>query len=489
MNDIAFLTASQMASAILDKKISSREIIEALIKQADIANPIINAVVTIDADNALKKAEQADNAISRGDIWGPLHGVPVTIKDVFETEGIRTTSGHMPFKNKVPKRDASVVSKLRKAGAIIFGKTNTPELAFGPECYNPVYGLTNNPWDFSRSPGGSSGGSAAAVAAGMSPIDIGSDIAGSIRLPAHFCGVYGIKPTDHLVSSAGHIPGEPWGLLRHLVSSGPIARSIEDLNISLKVISGEDGRQWEIPPACIEKFREKPLEELKIAITEEVSGIPVSSEILDMLGDVKDKLLYSGCKAVDAIPLKLDWKEAIFLRSEIESTAEHTRSTPFKVPRPVFRLLSKAIYDKDPMTAGYFKGIGANISTYSRALSRRDRFIRKIEDFFKGYDAWILPAASIPAFEHHIIRNHLDLHTINEKVNGKSFPIGMSAFGYTSIFNLTGNPAISMPCGITKNGLPAGIQLAGKRWDDFGLLSIAEKISGIIGGYRRPPGF
>ena len=204
---LVFLTATQLAEKIRSGETTSLEVVQAFLKQIETYNPILNAIVTLDAQGALERAKEADEALARGELWGPLHGVPVTIKDSFSTAGMLSTSSHPPLADYVPPEDATVVARLRNAGAIILGKSNLPELAGDFQTNSPIFGITNNPWDLSVTPGGSSGGSAAAVAAGLSPLEIGSDLAGSIRIPSHFCGVFGMKPTEHLVSGFGHFPG------------------------------------------------------------------------------------------------------------------------------------------------------------------------------------------------------------------------------------------------------------------------------------------
>ena len=252
MDKLNFLTASELASLICDRRVSSQEVLEAHLSQITAHNPSVNAIVTLDEARARQRAKEADEALAHDEIWGPLHGVPVTIKDVFETAGMRTTSSFKPLATYIPKQDATVVARLRQAGAIILGKTNTPEMAGDEQTNSPLFGRTNNPWNLERTPGGSSGGSAAALASGMSPLDIGSDIGGSVRNPAHFCGVFSLKPSDYRVPFTGHIPPPPGtkgrGLLRYFLTPGPLARSVQDLRLALSIIARPDEREWEVPP-------------------------------------------------------------------------------------------------------------------------------------------------------------------------------------------------------------------------------------------------
>jgi amidase len=261
MNSLVFATTQEVATSIRQRRVSATEVLEAYLAQIAQYNPTINAIVTLDEERARTRAKQADTALTRGEEWGPLHGVPITIKDALETAGLRTTGGFPLLADYVPSNDAPVVARLRAAGAIILGKTNLPVLSADYRADNPIFGRTNNPWDLRRTPGGSTGGGAAALAAGLTTLEIGSDLAGSIRIPAHYCGVYGLKPTEHRVPITGHIP-EPPGMprgVRHMQTIGPLARSVDDLTLALRLIVGPDGRQWEVPPVPLDTAPDRPL--------------------------------------------------------------------------------------------------------------------------------------------------------------------------------------------------------------------------------------
>jgi amidase len=239
MDELAFSGAVELVDAIRNREVSSRELLDHYLKRIAQVNPKLNAVVTLDAERAGKRAAEADEALVRGQSWGPLHGLPISVKDLFETAGIRTTAGALRFSGHVPATDAVAVARLEAAGAIVMGKTNTPVFGSDAQSYNKVFGTTNNPWDLSRSPGGSSGGSAAAIAGGLTGLELGSDIGGSIRGPAHCCGVYGIKPTYGIIPMRGHIPPVPGTLAEiDIVAAGPIARSADDLELALLALAG-----------------------------------------------------------------------------------------------------------------------------------------------------------------------------------------------------------------------------------------------------------
>ena len=255
-SDLDFASALAAARAIRAGEVSSLELTRHTLDRISRLNPRINAIVTLTADAALARAREADDALARKQTWGPFHGVPCTIKDTFETAGVRTTAGATQFTSHVPSRDAVVVARLRAAGAVILGKTNVPRLAADWQSYNEIFGVSNNPWDVTRTPGGSSGGEAAALAAGLTYLSVGSDIGGSIRVPAHFCGVYGHKPTLNVVPNRGHIPPPPnvIGGPQDLAVAGPLARGAADLKAVLEVLGGPDSEdatayRWSLPPA------------------------------------------------------------------------------------------------------------------------------------------------------------------------------------------------------------------------------------------------
>src|SRR3989449_9585767 len=278
--DIVFSSTTQLAVAIRAGHVSATEVLEAHLAQIDTHNAALNAIVTMDAERAHERAREADKALARGQVWGPLHGVPFTLKDAHSTAGMRTTTGFPPLADYVPKEDGTVAARLRAAGGILMGKTNVPVMLADFQTSNPIFGRTNNPWDTARTPGGSSGGAAAALASGMTPFEIGTDLSASIRLPAHFCGVSGLKPTERRVPLTGLIPGLPGPRpLRIMSSIGPMARSVEDLALLFAIIAGPDGRDTEIPPLSVEEPAGIDLPDMRIAVAPGFPSIPVAAEI------------------------------------------------------------------------------------------------------------------------------------------------------------------------------------------------------------------
>ena len=283
--NLVFATASQLARMIREGEVSSVEVSNAFLQQMEKHNSKINAIATLDAAKAKQRAVEADEALAKGEYWGALHGVPITIKDTFETKGLLTTAGYKPLKDYIPDRNATVVERLRQSGAIILGKSNLAEMASDFQSSNELFGKVNNPWNLNYTPGGSSGGSAAAIAAGFSALDLGNDCSGSTRQPAHFCGVYGLMPTDRRISTAGHIPEAP-GMpkcIRQLMTVGSFARSIEDLELCLSLIYGADERQPDVQPVPLNIPKEKHLQDLKIAWSNGWSKMMPTSEISEKI--------------------------------------------------------------------------------------------------------------------------------------------------------------------------------------------------------------
>jgi amidase len=364
-------------------------------------NPALNAIVTLDEERARARAKEADAALAQGEIWGPLHGVPVTIKDSIETAGLRTTSGFPPLADYTPSVDAPVVARLRTAGAIILGKTNLPTLALDGQTDNPLFGRSNNPWDVTRTPGGSTGGGGAAVAAGLSPLEIGSDIGGSVRSPAHYCGVYSIKPTDHRVPITGHIPelpGAPRGV-RHMPQMGPLARSVEDVMLTLRLIAGPDGRQWEVPPVPLEPAPSRAVKELRLAWTDDFGGVLVSGDTKAALARLAGELQRLGT-TIEHCPLTAfdfttaweTWGELI--QAEVGSTMSAEEEAEFAAHFGVAP-------DSDvPLTRGFARAVNATMRQYTATLMKRDGLIAVLEQFFAAWDALLCPVTVGPAFPH-----------------------------------------------------------------------------------------
>ncbi|WP_143288300.1 amidase, partial [Calothrix rhizosoleniae] len=308
MTNLTFASAHQLAQMIRKREVSSVEVLDAYLAQIAKHNSHLNAICTLDEDNARTTAKLADEALVQGENWGVLHGVPITIKDIFETKNLRTTAGYIPLKDYFPPQDATAVARLRAAGAVIIGKSNMAELAGNYQSTNSLFPRVNNPWNLEYTPGGSSGGSAAAVAAGFSALDLGNDFAGSVRQPAHFCGVYGLKPTDRRISTAGTIPEVP-GMpicLRQMMTVGCFARSLEDIRMCFSLIAGADPRRPDVPPIPLDISSGKSWQNLKIAWIDEWLEVPVSRETKTAMATVAHKLAQTGAQIERWLPENFD---------------------------------------------------------------------------------------------------------------------------------------------------------------------------------------
>lgn len=472
-------TATGLASRISRGELTSVEAVETCLSRIADRNSELNAVVTLNEEAARRRAWEADAAVEAGDPLGPLHGVPFTVKDCWETAGLRTTCGFPGLDDHVPDEDATCVARLREAGAVLLGKTNPAMLAADWQTDNPVFGRTNHPDDPSRTPGGSSGGSSAAVAAGFSPLDVGSDLGGSIRVPAHFCGVYGLKPTEHRVPGRGHIPDwhipgrEPVGVLRHMGTYGPIARSVEDLRVCFSVIAGPDPRQPEVPPLREESEPGAPtLESLRIAWTDRFGSAPVSEDTKKTLAGLAAALEEAGCR-VEYVEPRLDFER-------IWRTWGEIAAAELRVGMPVWLrslLLARFLLMSDrsaPPRRGLIRGLRMGHGAHAKALSRRDRAVREVDRILEGCDVWLCPVSATPAFSHAKPGAPIP-------VDGMDFPYTIVTAAYTAPFNLSGHPVVVLPAGRSAEGLPIGVQVVGHRWRDERLLDVAEALEIVRG--------
>src|SRR5213082_3497237 len=309
--DIVFSSTTQLAAAIRAGHIAATEVLEAHLAQIATHNLTLNAVVTLDAERAYERAREADAALTRGEYWGPLHGVPFTLKYAHATAGMRTTTGFPPLADYVPQEDSTVTARLKAAGGILIGKTNVAMMLADYQSNNPIFGRTNNPWNVERTPGGSSGGAAAALAAGMTPFEIGTDLSSSIRIPAHYFGVFGLKPTEQRVSLARLIP-DPRGTprsVRVMSCIGPMARTVEDLALLYPIIAGPDGRDTEVQPVPVNDAPPLALRDLRIAFAPTFPGFPVATDVRDAVEELA-KQLQPLCAAVEEATLpELDFNQ------------------------------------------------------------------------------------------------------------------------------------------------------------------------------------
>lgn len=472
-SNILFTSAANLAKDIRYGKISSFQVVSAYIGQIEKQNSNYNAIILLNKEQALERAKAADLALTKGEIWGKLHGVPITIKDNFKTRGLTTTAGYLPLKNNIPDQDAEIVKLLLSEGAIIIGKTNLSVLAMDMQADNPIFGKTKNAWDTTRTSGGSSGGCATALATGMSPLSFGNDLAGSIRLPSAYCGVYGFKPTFGVVSLNGiqTDPKQKINGLKSLAVAGPLARNIDDLQLAMQIIAQTTTTDQRLVSLnqCNEPF---DIKALKIAWTDEFGGVPVDDEIKKAIKNYVEKLEKAGATVVKTIP-ELDFYQAWKTwGSFVGMQGGYNTSNFVKWMGLPF---TKGVLKNVPMHQNIVKP--TSVEKYMIALNIQDTMITIMENFLNEYDAFICPVSAVTAFKHHKPSKSYGNFSIYNNplmVNNQEIHYYMATQAYTTPFTLTESPVLSMPVALSKDSLPIGIQVVGKRYEDFKLLRIGK---------------
>ena len=452
--DVTFASAGELARLYRARRVSPLEVVQALLARIDAVNPTVNAIVTLARESALWQARRATAMLKRAAALPSLFGVPVAIKDVTATAGIRTTHGSKLFEDHVPVEDALVVQRLRAAGAIVLGKTNTPEFAFGPNTVNAVFGATRNPWDLRRTAGGSSGGSAAALATGMCPLAEGTDLGGSLRGPASFCGVVGFRTTP------GLIPRYPSVLAWDTYSvEGPMARSIADTALMLSVMAGPDDRaplSYDVDSRqFVAAVRTPSVKGWRIAWSIDLGGLVlVDDEVRSIVERAVGVFRSLGARVEAACPGMGDIPEIVRLTRGLLMVARHADKLP---------------EHRAVLQAGLVENTEAGLALSAREIAEgellRSRQWQRVREFLEPRDVWLTPTMAVPAFpiEHpHIL-----------EVNGRPVGKAMQRSHLTYAFSVLGLPAISIPCGFTRGGLPVGLQIVGKRRGEAAVLRAA----------------
>ena len=477
-----FDSAHEILEKIKQGEVSSLEVLESFLAQVEKVNPTINAIVALDIERAKEKAIEADNKINLKSKLGPLHGLPMTIKDAFEVEGIVSTGGNPAWKDNIPKRNAEAVQRLVDAGAIIFGKTNVPFLSSDLQSFNKIYGTTNNPWDLERTPGGSSGGSAAALAAGMTPLELGSDIGGSIRVPAHFCGLYGHKPSYNIISEVGHMPPPPGSILtgNGLSVAGPLARSPEDLEIALDVLVSaqeQDSQAWKVK---LPKARTKKIKELKIAVWPDEPYAEADDEITSLIKDTAEDLRHAGAK-VETVDLPISFEEIDKIYSLLLNPLMLAGS-----PKETFETLAKLNESLDPNDvselAKVARGSVLKHADWVLVNAIRQNMRQKWREFFNKFDVILCPTCITPAFKH----NHNPVHERKLTINGKDDEY-LRATLWAGPAVSAGLPSTNVPIGMSSNNLPISMQITGPYLEDKTCLEVAKVVRNLRGGFKIPP--
>jgi amidase len=483
MLDVPFRAARQLAADIKRKKIGCLELLDLYLARVEKYDGALNAIVVRDFDRARSRARAADRALARRQLWGPLHGVPMTIKESFDVVGLPTTWGVPAYKDRIATKNAAVVDRLLKAGVVLFAKTNVPLYLGDWQSFNAIYGTTNNPWDVTRAPGGSSGGSAAALAAGLTGLEAGSDIGSSIRNPAHFCGVFGHKPTWGIVPRAGQ--ALPWQTAPVDIDVvGPLARSADDLVVALAAMAGPDeidGAGWQLRLA---PARQKRLRDFKVALMLDTPEIPVDAAVTDRLQALGDFLGRQKVKVDDRARPAIDTREAfsVYVKLLRAATSDRQSDADFEQNRDNARGLAP---DDESYYARATRAAVLSHRDWLAANEARYRMRRAWAEFFTKYDLLLCPAAGTAAFPHD---QKGERHERTLVVNGQRVPVTDHLFwaGYTGVSFL---PSSVAPCGFTPGRLPVGVQIVGPQYGDLTCLAFARMLEREFQPFVPPPGY
>lgn len=463
---LCFMTATELVAQLRTGQLSARDVMAAHLEQMERVNPQVNAIVTLHAEQAMEQASRADEAFAHGTLPSPLHGLPVVHKDLFLTRGMRTTFGSPVYKDFVPQESSLVVERQQQAGAISIGKTNTPEFGAGSQTFNAVFGATRNPYDLTKTCGGSSGGAAVALACGMTPLADGSDMGGSLRNPASFCNVVGLRPSIGLVP---RWPGEnSWGALS---VAGPMGRTVEDVALLLSVLAGPDTRDplsTGEPGASFRRPLARDFDGVRVAWSNDLGGLPVDPRVMAVLESHRQVFTALGCDIDEASPDFTGANECFHALRGLEFAAGYGDV----LDRHRDLLKQTVIWNIEfgrELT-------GAQIAN---AQTARSRLFQRMHDFMRRYDFLIAPVSQVPPFpvEQEYVAN----------INGVDMETYIDWMRSCFYITLTGHPAISVPCGFTPDGLPVGMQIVGRYRDDFGVLQLAHVFEQATRmGLRRP---
>ena len=465
-DELCLLPATELAARIRRRDVSCREIMDAYLDRIERLNPRVNAIVTLLAEEGRERAVAADSALARGEAVGPLHGLPIAHKDLVLTKGVRTTLGSPIFADFVPDQDEIIVERLRAAGAIMIGKTNTPEFGAGSQTYNQVFGATRNPYDLEMTCGGSSGGAAVALATGMLPIADGSDLGGSLRNPASFCNVVGLRPAPGRVPTWPHRVG--WF---PLAVEGPLARTVQDVALLLSVMAGPDPRAPISIAESGERFRQ-PLDRsfagVRVAWSPTLGGLPVDPRVGAVLDAARPVFADLGCVVDEATPDFQDadevfrvWRAWYFDLALGELLPEHRDQM------------------KDTVIWNVEEGAKLSGPQIGRAEKKRTMLYHRVREFMEQYEFLVLPVSQVPPFD---VRQ-----PYVTEIDGARMETYLDWMRSCSYVSVTGLPAISVPAGFTPEGLPVGVQIVGRHQDEFGVLQLAyafEQATRV--GERRP---
>ncbi|GIX47845.1 MAG: amidase [Candidatus Tectimicrobiota bacterium] len=483
MPDLPFASATRLASLLRRRRLGCLALLDLYLERVARFNPRLNAIVVMDVEGARRRAREADRALARGEVWGPLHGVPMTVKESFDVVGMPTTWGVPQYKDNYPSRHALVVERLLAAGAVIFGKTNVPLYLADWQTFNDIYGTTNNPWDLGRVPGGSSGGAAAALAAGLTALEMGSDIGASIRNPAHYCGVYGHKPTYGIVSPRGHaLPGQVAASDISVV--GPLARSAADLALALRVVAGPDdidAAGWRLR---LPRPAKRRLQDYRVAVVYSDPEAEVDEAVQERLRALVAFLRRQGVAVSDTARPPLDSREVHRNYIQLLRAATCGRLTPAQFEENL-RARERLRPDDESYPAQAIRAQTMYHRDWLAYNEARHRMRLAWAEFFRTYDLLLCPTATTTAFPHNQQGERWERLLT---VNGQPQPSTTQMFwaGYSCNFYL---PATVAPVGLSREGLPVGVQIVGPQYGDYTCIHFARLLEKTFQGFVPPPGY
>jgi amidase len=484
-----YWSARQVVAALAQRKISAVELLDHAIKRIETLDSRINAVVVRDFDRARAAARNADAALAGGE-RRPLLGLPMTVKEAYNVAGLPTTWGLPMFKDWRATEDAVAVARLKAAGAVILGKTNVPLGLADWQTYNNIYGTTNNPWDLGRTPGGSSGGAAAALAAGYVSLEIGSDLGGSIRAPAHFCGVFGHKPSYGLIPPRGHAPpkAEAAGGDGGLAVLGPLARSAEDLTLALDVLVGPDAPEAVAVRIALPSARHQDLRSFRVLVLDTHPLQPTGAAVRTAINRLSDRLIKAGAKVARESPLVPDLAVASRIYMPMLVTF-HSQGRPPEYYRTMAAAVASLPADDNSLAAWRLRGTVLSHQDWLAANAARARLRRQWHELFREWDIVLCPAMPTPAFPHDQAPHEFPVREPRHiEIDGKPFPY-LDQLVWSGIATLPSLPATVAPVERSASGLPIGVQIIGPYLEDRTTIAFAELMEREFGGFVPPPGY
>ncbi len=481
MGNFIYKSAIELAGMIRKGEATSEAIVKDHIDRINKYNDQLHAVVIEIFEDALKDARACDEEAGNGKFRGPLHGVPMTVKEQFWIKGLKCTINVKMFKDFIAPEDAILVERIRRSGAIILGKTNVPKNLLDFQVWGDIYPEGKNPYDMERTPGGSSGGSSAALASGMIPIEMGGDFGGSIRNPSNFCGLYGLKPTDDSLPSHGIVPVPKGakGYVFHMAQAGPMARNLEDLELLWDILAGPDRRERRVPKIDYGKPSDRKLKEYKIAWVDEWPGFPTGQQVKRSIGDMVQKIEEMGVEMTNTGPgnnlheRSLSFWMRMFPQLLCQDMPAIIRPL---VKWDLKRSLMKGI---KKFRKEFNMGFKLSFINYSETMGIRARIISEWESFFENYDFLLCPMSFGPAYKRCKLGDKI-------KEEGKEMAYMEYVWPFTACFNGTGHPGMNIPLGLNDQGLPVGVQLVGPYWSEKEMFYFAKQLAELTPGFIRP---